>query len=301
MTTRSIILAVAGAFGVGAGIAWSGVEARADRDWTEVHARAPRIERDGDRITIRDIRAFTWPAAGGEPLLRWEDRTYRVDDVATVWYVVAPFETDWRGPAHTFLSFGFDDGRFLAVSVEARRERGEEYSMLGGLLKRFELIYVIGDERDLVASRVLRQDDATLLYPVRASRDGARALFRSVLGRVEELEQRPEWYGTLRSNCTTAILRHVDDVIERPIRWGLRVLLPGYSDALALERGLLDTDLSLEQARHRFRINERVRRFADAPDFSARIREAPDPQADALGVVRTEPGTATPAPAPDAP
>src|SRR3712207_8455985 len=36
----------------------------------------------------------------------------------------------WAGEeiAHVFVSFGFRDGRRLAVSIETRRERGEQYS-----------------------------------------------------------------------------------------------------------------------------------------------------------------------------
>ncbi len=37
-----------------------------------------------------------------------------------------PFSRRWRGPAHAFVSFGFDDGQYLAISVEARREQGEQ-------------------------------------------------------------------------------------------------------------------------------------------------------------------------------
>ena len=55
--------------------------------------------------------------------------------------------------------------------------------------------------------------------------------------------------------------------------WSHRTLLPGYSDELAYELGLIDTDLPFAQARVRFHINAQARRFADAPDFSLRIRE----------------------------
>ena len=41
-----------------------------------------------------------------------------------------------RAGAHTFLSFGFEDGRRLAISVEVRRERGESFSPLRGLLRQ---------------------------------------------------------------------------------------------------------------------------------------------------------------------
>jgi hypothetical protein len=195
--------------------------------------------------------------------------------IETVWFVLTPFDRGWRGPAHAFLSFGFAGSQFVAVSVEARREAGEGYSMVGGVLKRYEFAYIIGDERDLIGNRVLTRGDDVYVYPVRASPAQARALFLDILSRVNALHAAPEFYGTLRNNCTTAILDHVNRIATKPIRWGPRILLPGYSDAVALELGLIDTELSLTDARRAFHVNDRARTHADAPDFSLRIR-APD-------------------------
>ncbi|MGH7505509.1 MAG: DUF4105 domain-containing protein, partial [Longimicrobiales bacterium] len=105
-----------------------------------------------DSVVIHDVRDFRYDTAG-RPLPSYETRGYGLDRIATVWFVVTPFERDWRGPAHAFLSFGFADSQFVAISVEARRELGGSYSMAGGLLKRFELLYVIGAEHDLLGSR----------------------------------------------------------------------------------------------------------------------------------------------------
>ena len=109
--------------------------------------------------------------------------------------------------------------------------------------------------------------------PVRATPAQARALFTDILTRANALHAAPEFYGTILNNCTTAILDHVNRIASRPIRWGPRILLPGYSDALALELGLIDTTLSLDEARLAFHINARARTHAGAPDFSRRIRD----------------------------
>ncbi len=272
---RRIVLAAGIVIGLAGLVAWNLPRPSNDRIWIEPHARTPAITRGDGRITIDGVRDFAWPDSG-PPAPRWDVRSYDLDAIRDVAYIVTPFDTEWRGPAHAFLSFGFDDGSFLSVSVEARREVGEEYSMVQGMLKRFELIYVFGDERDLIGSRVLRQDDDVFLYPVKASRERVRALFLRIVERAEALSSRPEFYGTLRNNCTTAILGHVNAVADEPVRWGLRILLPGYSDALALERGLLDVAGPIEAARARHRINDKVRRFAGAADFSTRIRETTD-------------------------
>jgi len=253
-------------------VVWSRVRPSNARDWIPEQAVMARATFEGSRVRIEGFRDWDWHVAG-EPVARFETREYDLDRIESVWYVVAPFGREWRGPAHSFLSFGFADSQYVAISVEARREVGETYSIMGGLLKRFEILYVVGDERDLIGQRVFRNDDEVLVYPVRATRDAIRALFVEMLQRATELADRPEFYGTLRNNCTTNILRHVNRLAPEPIPFGPRVLLPGWSDGLALERGLLDTDLPLEAARERFRVNDRVRRFIERPDFSAAIRQ----------------------------
>jgi hypothetical protein len=242
-----------------------------ERDWAPEQARLATAVFDGPRVTVRNVRNFAYPAAGGV-IERWEDRVYDLEALESAWYVIAPFSTDWRGPAHAFVSFGFSDGRHLAVSVEARRERGESYSMLGGMLRRFELIYVVGDERDLIGVRVNRQGDEVFVYPVRATRDGVRRLFTDMMQAANGIAARPRFYDTLRRNCTTLLLAHVNAVLDRPIRWSPRILLPGYSDAVAYRRGLIDTPLPLDAARARHRVNDAAARWPDAPDFSQRIR-----------------------------
>ncbi len=255
---------------VAAGFAWTRVEPSNDRAWVPEQVRLPVAHIDGSTVVIENVRNFDW--AGAEPVAAWERRAYDLDRLASVWYILTPFARDRRGPAHAFLSFGFDDGTFLAISVEARKELGETYAIWKGLVKRFEITYIVGDERDLIGLRVLRFDDDVYVYPVRATREAARALLLDMLGAVNELVDQPAFYGTLRDNCTTRILRHVNRIAPEPIPYGWRILLPGYSDALAHERGLLDTDLPLEAARARFLVNERAREHSGASDFSLRIR-----------------------------
>lgn len=251
--------------------AWTSVRPSHARTWVPEHARLPYAEIDGSIVRIRDVRNFRYDSTAA-PIPAYETRTYDLDSLESVWFVLTPFARDWRGPAHAFLSFGFAGSQYVAVSVEARREAGESYSMLGGMLKRYELAYIIGDERDLIGNRVLVQDDDVYVYPVRATPAQARALFEDILGRANELHTQPEFYGTLRNNCTTAILDHVNRIASRPIRLGPRTLLPGYSDALALDLGLLDTELPIEEARRLFHVNARAIAHSDSPEFSRRIR-----------------------------
>jgi hypothetical protein len=240
------------------------------RAWAAGQAVLPRVTLAGDRVHVRDVRDFAYRSET-DFTPGYRDRTYDLDRLQRVWFGLSPFDRDWRGPAHAFLSFQFSDGQYVSISVEARREGGEKYTPLKGALRNYELIYVIGEERDLIGARVVK-DDPVYLYPMRATPAQVRALFVRMLRRAQEVERRPEFYNTFTNNCTTNILEPVNQIADQDIPFGLEILLPGYSDKLAHERGLIDTDLPLEQARTRFEVNERARAAMASSDFSARIR-----------------------------
>lgn len=262
-----IVLALTGA----GWVAWSRVQPSNERSWIPEQSRLPVAMFDGDRVVIDNVRNFDW-RTDGAPVEWWDRRSYDLSRIESVWFVLTPFSKDRRGPAHAFLSFGFADSQYVAVSIEARREVGETYSILKGMLKGFEITYVIGDERDLIGVRTERQRDEVYVYPIRAEPAAVRRLFTGMLERANELARQPEFYGSLRNNCTTAILSHVNRIGDAHIPYGWRVLLPGYSDGLALELGLIDTELPLDSARNRFRINDRIP-DPIGDDFSIRIRD----------------------------
>jgi hypothetical protein len=268
-------LAVALAFGM-AGLAWSRIGPSNQRDWSTGQERLPYTQFGRDSVVITNVRNFDYDSAGNVRAPNYVSRQIDLNSIESVWFVLAPFETDNRGPAHSFLSFGFADSQYLSISVEARREADESYSILKGMLNRYEIMYVVGTESDLIRLRVARGDDV-YLYPIKTSKDKVRRLFVEMLQRANELSTRPEFYNTLTNNCTTSILEHVNAFASRKIPYGREVLLPGYADELARELGLIDTDLPIEEARKRFHINARAKRvFYDTANFSKRIRDAED-------------------------
>jgi hypothetical protein len=252
-------------------IAWTRVRPSNNRDWSVGQERLPHARFHGDSVTIDNLRNFDYDSAGNVTKHAYEQRSYDLNQLQTVWFILAPFEPDNRGPAHSFLSFGFADSQYVAISVEARKEMGESYSILKGVLKRYEIMYVMGDERDLVRLRVARGDD-TYLYPIRTTPAKVRALFVQMLERANALASKPEFYNTLTNNCTTNILEHANSVASKRIPYGREVLLPGYADELARELGLIDTDLTMEEARRRFYINTRARAAFTDSAFSLQIR-----------------------------
>ena len=250
---------------------WYAIRPRGDREWIAEQAVLPSAAIERDRVVIRNVRANSYTSRTAFTPA-YADRTYELSTLTSVWYVLTPFSDRWRAPAHSFVSFGFSDGRYLSISVEARRQPGEVYDVVKGLFKRFELMYVIGDERDLIGQRAAFGSDDVFLYPVRATPEGMRAMFVSMLERANALREQPEFYNTLFNNCTSNVVAHVNRIAPRTVPAGLKTLLPGYTDDVALRLGLIDTELDLARARERYRINDRARRFIDDPDFSRLIR-----------------------------
>jgi hypothetical protein len=242
-----------------------------ERDWRTEHRVLPSVIFEDSLVHIRNVRDFRYPP-DGDPQPGYYDATYDLGKIESVWFVLSPFLAEWRGPAHSFLSFGFADSQFVSISVETRRVTGSDYSFVKGALNQFELMYVIGDERDLIGLRVVTWNDPVHLYPMRATPDQVRELFVTMLTRAQHLEQHPEFYNTITNNCTTNIVDAVNHIATERIPYSLGIFLPGYSDNLAHRLGLINSDLPIVAAREQYRVDEEIAADLDAPDFSFRIR-----------------------------
>jgi hypothetical protein len=253
------------------------------RDWSPDQAKTATAVIDGESVRIEDLRNATYRSVDDYDV-RWEQRRYNLRELASVWFIVEPFAS-WRGPAHTFLSFGFTNGEYIAISVEIRKERGEQFSPLKGLLRQFEISYVIGDERDLIGLRAIHRKDAVYLYPIRATPEQRRALFLSMLNRANAIASKPEFYNTLTNNCTSSIVKHIEEIVPGSIPFSFKTFLPAYSDDLAYDLGLIETSLPRDTYRAAHLINDLAEAHADSPDFSAGIRSRLTPAA----AVNTDP------------
>jgi len=252
-------------------VGWTLREPKASRMWIDVQDRTPSVSFDGSLATIENVRNVTW-RANDDRDVRWETRTYDLDAISSVEFAVTTFG-GWRGLAHTFVTFGFDDGRHLAVSVEVRRERDESYHPFDGLFRNYEIAYVVADERDAIGSRAFVQRDPTTLYPVKSTREARRRLLEGMLRRADELGRKPEFYNTLTNNCTTNVVVHYEQLMGRDLGVDWRIVFPGYSDDLVFELGMMDTDLTLDEARERFRIADEPPKATDEIGWSRELRE----------------------------
>jgi hypothetical protein len=240
------------------------------RDWIPEHQVLAHAELRGDELTIynvRDAEFFSYR----DCLVEYRDKKYRLSDLQSVDFVVVPFNGA-EALAHTMLSFGFAGGEHLGVSVEVRLEKGESYHPVSGLLKQFEIMYVVAEERDLIRVRTEHRDCDVFVYRSTATPAQAKALLLDILDRVNELHDTPEFYDTLSNNCTTNIVRHINRLAPKRVPYDYRVLLPGFADHLAYELGLIDNRRPFSELKAAARVNDLAHRYRDSADFSAKIR-----------------------------
>lgn len=249
-----------------------------DRDWAPEYSRLSTADFRGNLVTIHNVRNCDYRTEDDFDV-HYSDRTYDLSRLDSVDYILVPF-ADMPSVAHTFLSFGFQGEDYVAISVEVRHLRGEKYTPVRDLFNQSEIIYMVGDERDLIRLRSNFRKDDVYLYRARTTPGQSQALFVDMLQRANKLSHEPEFYNTITNNCTTNIVTHVNHVGPQKIAYGYQVLFPGLSDRLAYDLGLIKADGSFERTKAEARINRMAYIYRDSPDFSQRIRTAGAPQSD---------------------
>ena len=222
---------------------WFTLQPSNERDWQPDVAVLPYADINGNQVTLHRIRNCDYRTETDFDV-RYYDKAFDLDKLRTAdLYMVY-----WGSPhmAHTMVSFGFEGGDYVCFSIETRKQKGEGYSAVKGLFRQFELIYIVGDERDLVRLRTnYRQGEEVYLFRLTGSPEKVRAFFLDYLRRVNDLHRRPEWYSAITHNCTTSIRMQRAAADRAP--WDWRMLVNGYGDELLYERGTIATNLPLAE------------------------------------------------------
>jgi hypothetical protein len=249
---------------------WLTLPARDIGEWETEYMRMPRATFAGGVARVKDVRDFRYRTVE-DPIPAYYDAIYDIETLTGIDMICSY----WAGPsiAHVFLSFGFADGRHLAISIETRRRRGQAYSAIAGFFRHYQLMYVVADERDLIGVRTDIRKERVYLYRLRTTADERRRLFRGYLDKAEALAERPEFYDTVFNNCTSSIVRIIDGGLPRGQRLGLdwRLLFSGYADQFAYRIGRLKTRLPFAELKTRSLIVRSAGSTIDE-DFSAAIR-----------------------------
>jgi hypothetical protein len=247
---------------------WLGLQPKQNRDWSPEVARTAWAKRDGDEITVHNIRDFIYDT-GTNYTVNYGIRTYSLSRLKGIDLFINFWGSDLL--SHPIVSFDFGPGSHLAFSVEIRPERDEPYFLLGGVYRRYEIIYIAAEERDVVKLRTnFRPGETVYLYRLDLPPDVARTRFLEYINRLNQLHDRPEWYNAITDNCTTSVRAQVPRA-ERTA-WDWRMLFNGRLDELLYERGRLDRSMPFPELKKVSLINQKARAADGDPNFSTLIR-----------------------------
>ena len=240
-----------------------------DRDWSPEFAKTGSSTREGDVVTLKNVRNFSYTREG-DMTERWETRTVHLSNLKSM----DLFHTTFGAGriAHPLLSFDFGpDGR-ICLTVETRRERTEKFSVVGGLYKMFELQYLFTTEEDSVRLRASVRDEPVYMYRIDLPLDEVRALFLSATAVQNDLAEKPRFYHIMYSNCTTSLRERLPQ--NQRGKFDIRMLVNGMLDEYLYEKGKFKTDdLPFSELRKRVYINPVAQDAHDSAEFSRIIRE----------------------------
>lgn len=207
---------------------------RHDRAWIPEVAYGATAE-IGEMVRLHNVRRFRWTAKNKYDE-RWDEWLLDPEAITSVDLVMAI----WSSPliAHTMVSFGFADGRHLVFSGETRRQKGDRFTITGGFFRRFELVMLAADERDVIHLRTDIRRENVSLYPVLMEPAARKALFLAFLQQGNDLVTQPKWYNTVTTNCTTVPFEIVKTIAPR-LGYDWRLLLSGHLPGFLHKLGVL--------------------------------------------------------------
>jgi hypothetical protein len=230
----------------------------------------PKTEFKGNMIHISDLRNFYY-RSNNDYDVRFENRSLDLSKITGTDLFLSYWDGN-QGIAHTFLSFRFEDAEPLCISVEVRRELNETYNTAKGLFKQFELVYVMGSEKDILQVRTNYRGEECFLYPTQLNPTHSRQLLTSILKGANKLIDEPKFYHTLGQNCTTTLVDHFNELEDIEVASHRKLLLNGVSDHFAYQQGLLSNELPFTTLKSACYISEIAQRFKDHKHFSQEIR-----------------------------
>ena len=251
-------------------LGWSLKKPSHDRQWIPSVAKLPRITTEGDQIRVHNIRNFDYRTPE-DFSVRYYDKTFDLNKLETADYVLSYWDGN-EAIAHTLISFGFSDGNYLTVSVETRLEQGEPQTGLGGFYKQYELIYILGDERDLLRLRSNFRKEEVFVYPTNFTKKEVQKFFGVIIERINSIADKPEFYNTITHSCISSLTKDFSKVLKVRDPFNYKWLLNGYSAELMFEHGAINSNRSWVDTQRFHHINQYIQVDNNGDGYSRKIR-----------------------------
>lgn len=228
-----------------------------DREWARGHEQLPLIsinEQEGS-VRIENFRNFHWSDDPAQETAEYTTKEFQLADITGVEVLFSRF-LPWESMAHTFVNFTLEGGDNVSISVEARRESDESFSIFAGLLSQYELIYTVTSIEDALSLRILHHHEDVYRYPTIATADDAQRLFVSLSQEVNSLHEKPLFYNLISRNCTNTVAGNVEELTDLHIPTLYTTFAPGFLDRMLFKKGVIaDPESTLEETRKKYLIS----------------------------------------------
>ena len=229
-----------------------------NKNWSVGNNKTASIQINANQVRIKNFRDADWQNVDVTTLKNddalFTNKEFKLSDIQSLSTVVSHFAV-FSEIAHIFILFELKDKTTIGLSVEARKEQGEEYSLSGGLSAKFELIYLLASYRDLVGLRLMR-NEKVYRYPIKASPEEVQSLFKVVAARTNQINQQPEHYHLFLKNCTTEIVTLVNQISEQSFPRLTQSFFPGDAGKSLYKMGLIDSEDTFEEMHKKAIINQ---------------------------------------------
>ncbi len=208
----------------------------------EVKENVQDIEKKTEKVTIKNLRDFSWTKEKKEDQKKYLDYNFNLSDIKGLKLGVSHFSTT-SAIAHVFIIFDLENGKDFGISIESRRDNGEKFSLFSGLKYDYELIYILATEKDLLELREKRNEEI-YLYPVKISAQKAQEVFKQLSKRINSLDKKAEFYHLFSKNCTVLIADEIEKISDKNIKFPFfeKVFAPGYTGKAVFEMGFIKTE-----------------------------------------------------------
>lgn len=242
-----------------------------DANWQKQYALLPAIKIDQDIISISHVRDFRYNADQSIATSSYLNENYALSELKDAWYGISHFGEN--GLAHVLLSFEFADDKFLVVSIEARLQEKDidGYSPIKGLFGSYTKTIVLATERDIIGLRTHIRSEPFYLYKLNLPELYSKALLLNYLRKAQTLNTEPAFYNSIVNNCMTGLLVESNRFKLMSSWLDTRIFLPGNSDELAYELGLIDNSAPFEALRMQALVDPLTTAIEDI-NFSRNIR-----------------------------
>src|SRR5206468_882140 len=123
-----------------------------NRAWVPEYVKLNTATINGDHVTLHNYRIME-PGPDGKLREVYVDEAFDVSKLTRADLIMS-----YWGPteiAHALVTFEFSDGKYCSESIEVRRRVSQKsFDMVSSLFRNFELVYVVGSERDMIGGGI---------------------------------------------------------------------------------------------------------------------------------------------------